>query len=114
MSQQSYTHRAMSAPARSAATGRARRVLLVHANPFQRVTPVPPYGLERVRAGAEAAGAEVEILDPYLVSATPVEAAAEAAGRLRPDVLGLGLRVVEDCIVVDRLEGDEASPYDLT
>jgi radical SAM superfamily enzyme YgiQ (UPF0313 family) len=90
------------------------RVLLVHANPFQRVTPVPPYGLERVRAGAEAAGAEVEILDPYLLSAAPVEAAAEAAARMRPGVIGLGVRVVEDCIVVDRLEGDEASPYDLT
>jgi anaerobic magnesium-protoporphyrin IX monomethyl ester cyclase len=75
---------------------------------------VPPYGLERVRAGAEAAGAEVEILDPYLLSATPVEAAAETATRTRPDVVGLGLRVVEDCIVVDRLDGDEASPYDLT
>jgi hypothetical protein len=78
------------------------------------VTPVPPYGLERVRAGAEAAGADVEILDPYLLSASPVETAAESAARVRPDVIGLGVRVVEDCIVVDRLEGDEGSPYDLT
>jgi pyruvate-formate lyase-activating enzyme len=90
------------------------RVLLVHANPFQRVTPVPPYGLERVRTAAEAAGASVEILDPYLISARPVETAAEAALRIRPHVIGLGLRVVEDCIVVDRLDGDDESPYDLT
>jgi hypothetical protein len=25
------------------------RVLLVHANPFQQVTPVPAYGLERLK-----------------------------------------------------------------
>lgn len=75
------------------------RVLLVHANPFQRVMPVPPYGLERIRAAAEAEGAEVTIFDPFLVSAEPIEAAAELAARLRPDVIGLGVRVVDDCII---------------
>src|SRR5689334_765962 len=60
------------------------RALLVHANPFQRVMPVPPYGLERIRTAAAGTGAEIEIVDPYLVSDRPVEAAVEAARRLRP------------------------------
>jgi radical SAM superfamily enzyme YgiQ (UPF0313 family) len=112
MTQQSYTQRAMSASARSAAAGRARRVLLIHANPFQRVTPVPAYGLERVRTAAEEAGAEVELLDPYLVSEDPIGAAREAVARFRPDLIGLGIRIIDDCIVVDRLEGDE--PIDVS
>lgn len=107
MSPQSYTQAAMSAPARSAAAGRRSRVLLIHANPFQRVTPVPAYGLERVRTAAEDAGAEVELLDPYLVSEDPIGIAREAAERFRPDVVGLGIRIIDDCIVVDKLEGEE-------
>src|SRR2546423_4450236 len=106
MSHQSYTQPAMSHTARSAVAGR-RRVLLVHANPFQRVTPVPAYGLERLRTAAEEAGAEVELLDPYLVSEDPLEAAREAAARFHPDIVGLGIRIIDDCIVVDRLEGDD-------
>src|SRR6185312_16195577 len=112
MSQQSYTQPAMSASARSAATGSPRRVLLVHANPFQRVTPVPAYGLERVRTAAEEAGADVEILDPYLVSDDPIGLARETAQRFRPDLIGLGIRIIDDCIVVDRLDGDE--PIDVS
>src|SRR4029078_3934901 len=99
----------MSASPRSAAPGSPRRVLLIHANPFQRVTPVPAYGLERVRTAAEEAGAEVELLDPYLVSEDPIGAAREAVARFRPDLIGLGIRIIDDCIVVDRLEGGEAS-----
>ena len=79
MSLRSYTQPAMSPSAPSAAAGRRRRVLLVHANPFQRVTPVPAYGLERLRTAAEEAGAEVQLLDPYLVSEDPLGAAREAA-----------------------------------
>jgi len=112
MSPQSYTQAAMSAPARSAAAGRRSRVLLIHANPFQRVTPVPAYGLERVRTAAEDAGAEVELLDPYLVSEDPIVTACEAAERFRPDLVGLGIRIIDDCIVVDRLEGEE--PIDVS
>jgi hypothetical protein len=112
MTQQSYTQPAMSAPARSAAAGSPSRVLLVHANPFQRVTPVPAYGLERVRTAAEEAGAEVEILDPYLVSDDPLGLARETAKRFRPDLVGLGIRIIDDCIVVDRLDG--AEPIDVS
>ena len=41
----------------------AQRVLLVHANPLQRMLPVPPYGLERIRTAAVATGADVELLE---------------------------------------------------
>ena len=114
MREQSYTQPAMSAPARSAVTGRRRRVLLVHANPFQRVTPVPAYGLERLRTAIEPTGAEVELIDPYLVSEDPLGAAREAAERFRPDVVGLGIRIIDDCIVVDRLEAPAEEPIDVS
>jgi radical SAM superfamily enzyme YgiQ (UPF0313 family) len=92
----------MSFSARPAAAGSLPpRVLLVHANPFQRVTPVPAYGLERLRTAAEGTGAEVEILDPYLVAEDAIGAARTAAEQFAPDVVGLGIRIIDDCIVVD-------------
>ena len=103
----------MSVSARSAPTGR-RRVLLVHANPFQRVTPVPAYGLERLRTAIEPTGAEVELIDPFLVSEDPLGAAREAAERFRPDVVGLGIRIIDDCIVVDRLDAPADEPIDVS
>ena len=95
-------------------SGAGRRVLLVHANPFQRVTPVPAYGLERLRTAAEQTGAAVELLDPYLVSEEPLAAAREAAERFRPDVVGLGIRIIDDCIVVDRLDAPDDEPIDVS
>lgn len=83
------------------------RALLVHANPFQNVTPVPAYGLERIRTAA-AGRATIELLDPYLVAEDALAAARAAATRFRPQVIGLGIRVVEDCIVIDELD-DESS-----
>ena len=91
-----------------------RRVLLVHANPFQRVTPVPAYGLERVRTAVEDAGAEVELLDPYLISEDPLGTAREAARSFRPDLIGLGIRIINDCIVVDRLDAPDDEPIDVS
>ncbi len=85
----------------------AQRVLLVHANPLQRMLPVPPYGLERIRTAAAAAGADVELLDPYLTAEDPHAAAARRAAELQPQVIGLGLRVLEDCIPIDDLDGAE-------
>src|ERR671923_647100 len=120
MAAQRYTRTDMSLSARPAAAGPTPRdsvpprVLLVHANPFQRVTPVPAYGLERLRTAAERAGAQVEIVDPYLVSEDPYGAARAAAERLRPDVIGLGVRIVDDCIVVDRLDAPADEPTDIT
>jgi radical SAM superfamily enzyme YgiQ (UPF0313 family) len=104
----------MSASARSAATGAPSRVLLVHANPFQRVTPVPAYGLERLRTAVEETGAEVELLDPFLISEDPLGAAREAAARFRPDLIGLGIRIIDDCIVVDQLDAPADEPIDVS
>jgi radical SAM superfamily enzyme YgiQ (UPF0313 family) len=134
MTQQSYTQPAMSTSAWLAAAGPKaslatppkeasqalpagpprRRVLLVHANPFQRVTPVPAYGLERLRTAIEPVGAEVELIDPYLVSEDPLGAARAAAERFRPDVIGLGIRIIDDCIVVDRLDAPADEPVDVS
>lgn len=114
MSVAGYTQTAMPPSARSAVTGRSRRVLLVHANPFQRVTPVPAYGLERLRTAIEPTGAEVELIDPYLVSDEPLGFAQEAARRFRPDVIGLGIRIIDDCIVVDRLDAPADEPIDVS
>ncbi len=105
----------MSASAQPAAAGRlSRRVLLVHANPFQRVTPVPAYGLERLRTAIEPTGAEVELIDPFLVSEDPLGAAREAAERFQPDLVGLGIRIIDDCIVVDRLDAPADEPIDVS
>lgn len=104
----------MSASARSAVTGSPRRVLLVHANPFQRVTPVPAYGLERLRTAIEPMAVTVELLDPYLVSEDPLAAARATAERFQPDVIGLGIRIIDDCIVVDRLDAPDDEPIDVS
>jgi radical SAM superfamily enzyme YgiQ (UPF0313 family) len=75
---------------------------------------VPAYGLERLRTAAEATGAQVELVDPYLISENPRAAARAAAEQLRPDIIGLGVRIVDDCIVVDRLEAPADEPIDVT
>src|SRR5215218_8308395 len=109
-----YTQTAMSATAQPAAAGFPRHVLLVHANPFQRVTPVPAYGLERLRTAIEPTGAEVELIDPFLVSEDPLGFARDAAERFRPDLIGLGIRIIDDCIVVDRLDAPAEEPIDVS
>src|SRR6266511_3065332 len=109
-----YTQTAMSVSARPAVAGSRLRVLLVHANPFQRVTPVPAYGLERLCTAAEPTGAEIELLDPYLVSEDPVGTARAKAEQFRPNVIGLGVRIIDDCIVVDRLDAPGDEPIDVS
>jgi radical SAM superfamily enzyme YgiQ (UPF0313 family) len=104
----------MSASAEPAVARSSSRVLLVHANPFQRIVPVPAYGLERVRTAIEVTGAEVEILDPYLVSEDPLGTARAVAERFRPTIVGLGIRIIDDCIVVDRLDAPSDEPFDVT
>jgi anaerobic magnesium-protoporphyrin IX monomethyl ester cyclase len=78
------------------------------------VTPVPAYGLERLQTALDSTGVEVELLDPYLVSEDPLETARAAAERFRPDVIGLGVRIIDDCIVVDRLEAPAEEPIDVS
>jgi anaerobic magnesium-protoporphyrin IX monomethyl ester cyclase len=87
-------------------------VLLVHANPLQRVLPVPPYGLELVRGALDGAARSCEIVDPFLIDERPLAAAVEAARRTSADVIGLGLRVLEDCIPIDGLD-ERAEPLDV-
>ena len=94
--------------------GRPLRVLLVHANPFQQVTPVPPYGLECLKTAVSDLDVEVEILDPYLVAADPIDAAARHARERRPDLVGLGLRIVDDCIVIADPDAETAAAHDIT
>ena len=57
---------------------------------------------------------EVEIPDPYLVAVDPVEAAARHAHERRPDVVGPGLRIVEDCIVIDDPDAETEAAEDIT
>jgi anaerobic magnesium-protoporphyrin IX monomethyl ester cyclase len=87
-------------------------VLLVHANPLQRILPVPPYGLELVRSGLGGAVASCEIIDPFLTDERPFHAAAESARSSGAEVIGLGIRVLEDCIPIDGLE-ERADPIDV-
>ena len=109
-----YTRQDMSVSARPAVAGSRFRALLVHANPFQRVTPVPAYGLERLRTAAEHTGAEIEILDPYLFAEDAIGAARAAAERLQPQVVGLGIRIIDDCIVVDHPAANGHGPIDVS
>ena len=87
-------------------------VLLVHANPLQRVLPVPPYGLELVRSALDGVTGSCEIIDPFLTDARPLAAAAESARRSAADVIGVGLRVLEDCIPIDGL-AEREEPLDV-
>jgi hypothetical protein len=75
---------------------------------------VPAYGLERLRTALDSTSVEVELLDPYLFSEDPLAAARAAAERFRPDVIGLGVRIIDDCIVVDRLDAPAEEPIDVS
>jgi B12 binding domain/Radical SAM superfamily len=99
---------------RAVALGTARpadltglRVTLVHANPWQAVRPVPPYGLHRLRTALEESGADVTILDPWL-HWTDFEADVAVEHRIRelePDLVGFSLRVVDTLVPVETTDG---------
>jgi radical SAM superfamily enzyme YgiQ (UPF0313 family) len=72
------------------------RVLLVSANQERSPDPVAPLGLCYVATATAAAGHDVEVLD--LCFRTDVEEAVGAAlGAVRPDVVGIALRNVDNC-----------------
>jgi hypothetical protein len=86
------------------------RVLLVHANPAVSASPVPPYGLERVARAFELAGCAVELCCPF-VEEDPVAVLAMALAPT-PDLVGFGVRNLDDALVVCGTEGPSA--LDLT
>lgn len=92
-------------------TARRLRIMLVFANPHQRVMPVPPYGLERISTAIADLGHEVRIEDPFLFDDGPGQDPATILGtRLRefaPDIVGISIRNIDDCLVVPDPETDE-------
>jgi len=76
------------------------RVLLVSANQEKSPDPVAPIGVSYVATATAKAGHDVQVLD--LCFETDVDAAVEAAVRdVRPAVIGLGLRNVDNCAYPD-------------
>src|SRR5215208_1174224 len=70
-------------------------VLLVSANRERSPQPVLPNGLACVASSLAAAGHRVELLD-LLFERDPEGAARRAAERLRPDVVGIGVRNIDN------------------
>lgn len=72
------------------------RVLLIHANPFQRLLPAPPETLGQLRSRLGDL-AETRIVDPFAGDdwRTKIDA---AVADFRPDLIGFGVRAVEDVI----------------
>ncbi|MFH1466479.1 MAG: hypothetical protein ABIO70_18995, partial [Pseudomonadota bacterium] len=86
------------------------RVLLVHANPAVTASPVPPYGLERVARAFELAGCVVELCLPF--EEPDPGATLAAALEPGPALVGIGMRNLDDALVVCGPEG--AGALDLT
>ncbi len=79
-------------------TGRgspSSRVLLVSTNRERAPQPVLPNGVACVASALDAAGHDVHVLDLCFV-ADPVQAAQETAARLRPDVIGVSVRNIDN------------------
>jgi hypothetical protein len=72
------------------------RVLLIHANPFQRLLAAPPETLGRLRSRLDDL-AETRIADPF-VGEDWRSSIDHAVADFRPDLIGFGLRAVEDVI----------------
>jgi hypothetical protein len=80
--------------------------MLVFANPHQRVLPIEPYALSCLAAALSDLGHEVVIDDPFLSDVDPIAACAARARQWRPDVIGLSVRQIDDCVVVDGPDGE--------
>ena len=76
------------------------RVLLISANQERSPDPVAPLGLCYVATATAAAGHDVELLD--LCFRPDVEdAVGRAVGTVRPDIVGIALRNVDNCAYPD-------------
>jgi radical SAM superfamily enzyme YgiQ (UPF0313 family) len=71
------------------------RVLLISANTERINMPTPPLGAAMVAAAARERGHDVELVD-LLDAADPVAAAGGAVARVRPDVVGISVRNIDD------------------
>jgi radical SAM superfamily enzyme YgiQ (UPF0313 family) len=72
------------------------RVLLISANRERSPFPVAPIGVLCVAGAARAAGHEVEVLD-LTFQRGPVRAVGRAVRRHQPDVVGIGIRNLDNC-----------------
>ncbi len=82
--------------------GDGLRVLLVYANPHQAL-PVSPYGLEIVRATLYRSGLpldEVRVVNPFLESLDPAGHVASVLDEVRPHLIGLSIRNLDNAVVV--------------
>jgi anaerobic magnesium-protoporphyrin IX monomethyl ester cyclase len=71
------------------------RVLLVSTNREHAPQPVLPNGLACVASALDAAGHQVEVLDLCFAN-NPVAAAGAAARRVKPDVIGVSVRNIDN------------------
>ncbi len=86
------------------------KILLVYANPAITVTPVPPYGAERVAQCFRLSGCDVRLVAPWL-EPQPL-AAFKKALAWEPDLVGFSIRNVDDALIVRTAEGK--GPIDTT
>ncbi len=75
--------------------GSAPRVLLVSTNRERSPQPVVPNGVACVASALAAAGHDVRVLDLCFAS-DPVAAARESVRALRPDVIGVSIRNIDN------------------
>jgi radical SAM superfamily enzyme YgiQ (UPF0313 family) len=73
----------------------AMRILIINANRFRLPWPVLPFGPLCVAAASERAGYEVSFLD-LCFSKDPAEDIHAAVGSFSPDVVGLGVRNIDN------------------
>jgi anaerobic magnesium-protoporphyrin IX monomethyl ester cyclase len=80
---------------RTSRWGGSPRVLLVNTNREWAPQPVMPNGLACVASALDAAGHDVHVAD-LCFTRDPVRAVRAAAGRIRPDVIGLSVRNIDN------------------
>ncbi len=82
-------------PGAAGGTGSRARVLLVSTNTERQPYPVVPNGLAAVASSLDRAGHDVRLLD-LCFARSPVTAAADAARRFSPDVIGVSVRNIDN------------------
>lgn len=78
------------------------KILLVNANRFKQPWPVIPFGMCCVAAAVEEAGHDVKVLD-LCFSRHPARDIKRTIGSLRPDVVGLSVRNIDNGVAYNAL-----------